>query len=274
LDYDRFRINMEFNQTLYNDPNLCTLQTCPLTWAAIDYIPNLGGNAFYLAIFAASLVVQIAFGVFYHTWAFLGAMVGGEVLEIIGYAARVELHSNPFIFNNFLMWVFTSLLSLPTLAMLAVLIKSPVYSYLICLTIAPCFFSAGIYLCFSRIVVTYGERHARFKPKTYTTIFICSDILSLVLQSVGGALADTAGSRAASQTGINIMIAGLSCQVVSLAIFFGLCADFAVQVRKEGATSHGTLVRFGISTRVFHAFLYGQSHNPPSSNESKCRVGH
>lgn len=133
--------------------------------------------------------------------------------------------------------------------------------YLICLTIAPCFISAGIYLCLSRIIVVYGEHMARFKPRTYTIIFISCDIFSLVLQAVGGALADTANNKSLSQTGINIMIAGLSCQVVSLAIFIALCGDFARRVLKNGVpSSHRALLRLlPCSVARFYAFLFGES---------------
>ncbi len=148
--------------------------------------------------------------------------------------------------------------------------------YLITLTIAPCFLSAGIYLCFSRIVVVYGEQFARFKPRTYTIIFITSDIFSLVLQAVGGALADTAlnGDSSQEQDGINIMIAGLSCQVVSLFIFMCLCADFAVRVRKSRADAREGLRRCGCGKKKFYSFLIGmsQQHLPISLNDKTAEL--
>lgn len=91
------------NATLFNDPSLCTLQTCPLDWASVHYVPTLAGNALYLAILSLVLVVQIFFGIRFRTWSFLGAVFGGEVLEIIGYAARIQMHYNPFLSNPFLM---------------------------------------------------------------------------------------------------------------------------------------------------------------------------
>ncbi|KAL8718275.1 MAG: hypothetical protein Q9225_004566 [Loekoesia sp. 1 TL-2023] len=206
-----------FNQTLLNNTDLCTLETCPLSIATVDYIPSLGGNAFYLALFSLILVLQLIFGFRWRTWSFAGAMFGGLVLEIIGYVARVQMHDNPFKSDPFLM-------------------------YIVVLTIAPCFITAAIYLSLSRIILVYGETLARFKPRTYTVIFICCDVFSLVLQAIGGALADTADSDDVQQTGINIMIAGLSFQVVSLTVFAALCADFAWSVwRKGGDVSRGTL---------------------------------
>ena len=130
--------------------------------------------------------------------------------------------------------------------------------YLICLTIAPCFLSAGIYLCLSRIIVVCGEHHARFKPKTYTIIFISCDVFSLVLQALGGALADTAKPKSSLlHTGVNIMIAGLAFQVISLTIFMLLCGDFARRVIKHGASPRDALRKFGCSRGRFHGFLAG-----------------
>jgi hypothetical protein len=60
---------------------------------------------------------------------------------------------------------------------------------IVCLTIAPAFLAAGIYLCLSRIVVTFGAQNSRIKPKDYPRIFIPCDVLSLVLQAAGGGYA-------------------------------------------------------------------------------------
>ncbi|KAL8798928.1 MAG: hypothetical protein Q9182_006275 [Xanthomendoza sp. 2 TL-2023] len=201
-----------FNQTLLENPNLCTIQTCPKELQQIDYVPSLGGNAFFLALFALILILQLAFGYRWRTWSFTGSVFGGLVLEIIGYAARIQLHDNPFKSDPFLM-------------------------YLVVLTIAPCFLTAAIYLSLSRIILIHGEHLARFKPRTYTIIFICCDVFSLVLQAIGGALADTADTHSMEQTGINIMIAGLVFQVVSLTVFAILCADFFWSVKKHGGVS-------------------------------------
>lgn len=101
------------------------------------------------------------------------------------------------------------------------------------MTIAPAFFSASIYICLGRIVIVYGETISRLRPRTYTIIFILCDLLSLVLQAAGGAITSIADADQADlgQAGINIMIAGLASQVASLALFMGLCLDFAWRVR-------------------------------------------
>lgn len=81
---------------------ICTLETCPIKDAYVEYIPSLAGNATYLSIFAILWCVQMYQGIRYRTWGFLTGMAVGGLLEIAGYLGRVLLHSDPFNFNYFL----------------------------------------------------------------------------------------------------------------------------------------------------------------------------
>ncbi|KAK5679175.1 phospholipid-translocating ATPase rsb1 [Elasticomyces elasticus] len=184
------------------DDDLCTLETCCLAQSSFLYIPSYGGNIFFAIWFGLMILPQIGLGIRYKTWGFMSAMIIGLALEVIGYAARVQLNNNPFDSDSFLM-------------------------YLITLTIAPVFISAAIYLCLTRIIVIYGQKCSRFMPGTVAVAFMTSDFLSLLLQAVGGAIADTADTHADSQIGIDIMIAGLVLQAISLAAFLLFVADFA-----------------------------------------------
>lgn len=84
-------------------PDLCTLAICPMDYAQIEYVPTLGGNAAYLAIFAVFLAAQGALVAKYRTWGFYVGMFCGLLLEVIGYAGRIGLHNNPFNFDMFVM---------------------------------------------------------------------------------------------------------------------------------------------------------------------------
>ena len=159
------------------------------------------------------------------------------------------MHSNPFLKTNFLM-------------------------YLVTLTIAPAFLSAAIYLCLARIVVVYGEDRSRFRPRTYTIIFCTADFFALLLQAVGGAIASGASSQSSvsdvlrshvilltstqTQLGINIMLAGLSCQVASLLLFASCCTEFALRV-------------YAFSRTPGHPYTSSiESTNRPNSPSSIC----
>jgi len=106
------------NDTLRENPNLCTLDTCDLTLASFTYLPTLPGNALFAGLFGIFVVGQLYLGIRHKIWGYMTAMVLGLLLEIGGYVARVLLHGKPFENNYFLI-------------------------YLICLTIAPAFLTAG-----------------------------------------------------------------------------------------------------------------------------------
>ena len=95
------------NQTLLDNPRLCTLETCDLSMASFLYIPTLPGNAIFAAIFGIYLVAQIFLGIKHKTWGYMVAMVMGLVLEVIGYIGRILLHNDPFNDDNFLMYLVT-----------------------------------------------------------------------------------------------------------------------------------------------------------------------
>lgn len=109
-------------------------------------------------------------------------------------------------------------------------------------------------------MVVYGEQNSRLKPRTYTLLFISCDFLSLLLQAAGGAIASIADTRSLEQTGINIMIAGLAFQVVSLVLFVALCSEFAWRISKLNSSTPTSSVT---ETKLFKRFLVGQSTFTP-----------
>ena len=78
----------------------------------------------------------------------------------------------------------------------------------------------------------FGVQYSRFNPKLFLILFIPSDVLSLVLQAVGGALSSTSKSSSGSKTGVNISLAGLSYQVFTLTVFAVLFVDYCVRLPK------------------------------------------
>lgn len=194
----------------------CKVGTCPVEWATIQYRPTMPGNIIYLLCFLVLLGGQLFYGIRNKTWSYMSTVSTGILLEIIGYIGRLMLHQNPFIMNNFLV-------------------------NLIPLTIAPALLTAGIYLCLGRVIVAIGSENSRLKPKMYTYVFVGFDLLSLVLQAIGGGIAATARDSKGSRNGTNIMIGGLICQVVFMAIFFVVWGDFALRTRR--AKLSGSLAR-------------------------------
>ncbi|KAE9377270.1 RTA1-domain-containing protein [Stipitochalara longipes BDJ] len=187
----------------------CTVDLCSLKYASLDYVPNAGSNFLLAIIFAFFLLTQLFFWVWRRTHSFSFAMCCGLILEILGYLARVIMKNNMFSQTPFLIQI-------------------------ICLTIAPVFFTAAIYLTLARVIMHYGPQNSRLTPKTYTITFMCSDFIALVLQSAGGGIADSSGLSSSTRNGgVHLMVAGLSFQVLSILIFMGLCAEFFWRVKND-----------------------------------------
>lgn len=142
---------------------------------------------------------------------------------------------------------------------------NPTLRYIVTLTIAPAFFAAAIYLCLGRIIVVYGDHISRFTPRTYTLTFIGCDVLSLVFQAVGGALASAANTQKDLQTGVDVMLAGLGLQVASMSLFIVLSAEFAwrvYQTKQELNPAHVGLRE----SKLFKFFLFGRFPTPPTAH--------
>ena len=150
---------------------VCTLKTCSVAkYGWVRYQPSIPGNTFFLTIFILVLFAQIYLGIRHRTTGVTISFCLGIMMEIIGYIGRIMIHNDPFRKDYFLI-------------------------YLIDLTIGPTLIAAGIYLCMARIVVVYdGGRLAvsRWKPRSYTLVFLGWDFVSLLLQAIGGAIASLA----------------------------------------------------------------------------------
>lgn len=148
-------------------------------------------------------------------------------------------------------------------SLLATFVRLTGFSNLIPLTIAPALLTAGIYLCLGRVITVVGSENSRLKPKWYTYIFVGCDLLSLVLQAIGGGMAATGKDAKASRKGADVMIGGLICQVISMAFFLVVWGDFALRARR--AKTSGSLSRTQPplydslrATRTFHWFQWSK----------------
>lgn len=192
LNYCHNNITQIFYDGVIRKSADCDLSHCSLLVSHWGYLPNKPGNYFFIVFFFLILLAHIPLGIWKRTWGPLAAITIGCMFEGVGTIGRIMAANSPFAFNPFLI-------------------------YIIFLTIGPAFLSAAIYLCLSRIVVLYGESNSRFKPSTYSLVFMISDLVCLILQGAGGAAATLAkDDKDKAQKGINVMIAGLAWQVSTL----------------------------------------------------------
>lgn len=110
------------------------------------YRLSLPANATFLGLFGIFLIAYLViFAVTRRGLGFTVALTLGVICEILGYAGRVMSWQNQWNENGFLMQIC-------------------------CLTIAPAFMAAGVYLCLRRIVYAFGPENSRIPPEYYTRI--------------------------------------------------------------------------------------------------------
>ncbi|KAH7112748.1 RTA1 like protein-domain-containing protein [Dactylonectria estremocensis] len=184
-----------------------------------QYRVDMAPNAAFLAVFGASMIGYIVtWIVARYSTAFNVAILLGLICEVLGYAGRIMSADNPWSENGFLIQIC-------------------------CLTIGPAFMAAGIYLCLRRIVSAFGPENSRLPPEYYTRIFIPCDVISLILQALGGGMASVAShNKESPDAGSNIMIAGLAFQVITIVGFILASTDFALRtVRRHRALGDSAL---------------------------------
>ncbi|KAI1809983.1 parasitic phase-specific protein PSP-1 [Poronia punctata] len=177
----------------------CTLDTCPVEYSILGYRPSLAASITFIVLHLLLLAVHFFLGLRLKAWWFASCMILGCAANIVGYAARILLYYDPFNFNSFLIQI--------------VFVGS-----------APVFYTAAIYVTMARTVEYFDASLSRIKPKLYYIIFIGCDILALVLQAAGGALSSI--GDAPSGVGVDLALAGLVFQVVTMVVFSALLADY------------------------------------------------
>jgi hypothetical protein len=81
-----------------------------------------------------------------------------------------------------------------------------------------------------------GRSTSPISERAYLLIFCTCDVLSLVIQAVGGGMAATAINATPARNtalGTNIMVGGIIFQLVSVTVFTGFFGIFLYRVRKE-----------------------------------------
>lgn len=168
----------------------------------IGYYPTISANAVPAIIFLVALLIQVVIGIRRRTWSYLVALGIGSLFEAAGYGGRVSLHKNPYSSGGFKLQI-------------------------ICLTVAPAFIAAGLYLNLKHMVLVFGPHLSLLKPALYTYIFIGCDIFSIVLQAAGAGLA-AAGTNVTAAS--DIILGGLSFQVFTMLVFGLMSAFFFLKV--------------------------------------------
>jgi len=183
---------------------------CPVSNTTYGYAPNLGGNAFLLAVFAICAITQFVFAIRYRLPTFGIAVTIGCVGEAIGYAGRIILHYNAYSQTGFKIQI-------------------------VCLILSPSFLAGGLYLTLKHLVLHFGPEKSLIKPQLYTWIFIGFDVFSILTQAAGGGIA-AGNDESLLKIGDDVIIAGIAIQIATMVVCVILAVDFAIKIHKKRKT--------------------------------------
>jgi hypothetical protein len=177
--------------------------------SAYGYRPSVALNSILLALFIVALVASTTQTIIYRSW-WIVPLIIGLMFEVGGYTARVYATSKPERLFQ----------------------KDPFLAQLVLLVIAPALFSAVNYTVLGFLVDRGGKQSSALGGRhgLFTIIFVTCDVISLVIQSVGGAMASIADDKGESTApGTNTMVAGIAFQTVTMAIFLLLFVEYIVK---------------------------------------------
>ncbi|KIM85171.1 hypothetical protein PILCRDRAFT_817160 [Piloderma croceum F 1598] len=153
-------------------------------------------------------------------WLFPTVVLCG-LAECLGWSARLWSSQNPPLLTPYLIQISATI-------------------------IAPTPLVAANFIILGKIINKLGSRYSRLSAKWYTIIFCSCDVVSLVVQAVGGATASTAVSNNDDPAnGGHIMLGGIGFQMVSITVYVICAIEFFVRFWKNKPvrgddTSHKT----------------------------------
>ncbi|KAI0132429.1 RTA1 like protein-domain-containing protein [Xylariales sp. AK1849] len=227
------------NSTGHYSTRRCTEVSalCPVEATLLGYYPNLGANAFLSAGFGICLIGLLGVGAWKKTWGYSIALIAGCGLELAGYIARTQLHSNPW--------------------------NQSAFETQICaIILAPTLICISIYLTLKHVTLSINPALSRIHPRLYPIFFVPADVSCLILQAIGGGMAASAGPDNAELllAGDRMIIAGIALQVVIL-LFFGITSlDYLRRAKKWLETDQKNPEAVALwHDKKFRMFLYGVS---------------
>ncbi|KAK6465517.1 RTA1 like protein-domain-containing protein [Scheffersomyces coipomensis] len=190
----------EITEAIFN----ATLNLISLDREANLYSSDLSkvANLLMAVIFAIILIWQASLCIWSKHFYFGFCFICGTGLEFAGYFARFLAVGDYVNYDKFLCQI-------------------------ICLTLAPAFLMAGIYLLLAQLIVLHGRQYSILKPMWFSYVFIVCDLASLIIQAAGGCVAGIALNDFRNTAfGTHIMVGGIGFQVLSMSLFLIFLFDF------------------------------------------------
>lgn len=177
-------------------------ERCPVELSLYGDYFNLGACIFFVVAHTLLLIAQSYLAWKSRAWSFAVYLGIGTIFEIMGYAARIALAKNPWIYDAFVI-------------------------QLVMLILAPTLVAASISITFKHLVLWYGPEWSFLKPVLYPWVFVGTDFISIFIQAAGGAISAVAtggetDNKSLLDVGSGMLVAGVIFQLINMVFCGGL----------------------------------------------------
>ncbi|KAG1849235.1 RTA-like protein, partial [Suillus subluteus] len=180
------------------------------------YVPTEWICVLFVVLYSISAALHLGQALKYKLWWMIPTVTFAGLLEILGWSARLWSSRNPRLLMHYEMQIVGTI-------------------------IAPTPLVAANFIILGKVITQIGSQYSRLTPKIYTIIFLCFDVVCLIVQAVGGASAVHAASTKTNATmvctsshvsqGMNIMLGGIAAQLFAIVIYVTLAAETLLRLR-------------------------------------------
>ncbi|KAJ6481507.1 RTA1-like protein [Mycena vitilis] len=177
-----------------------TLALSPYGYTPIEYVCVI-----FVVLFALSTLTHVGQATRYRMWWLFPTAILSGVLETIGWGGRLWSSTAPQIFTAYEIQI-------------------------VCTIMGPTPLAAANFIILGHIIKRLGPIYSRLSPRLYTTLFLCCDIVSLVVQAIGGGAAAGAVNRHRNPAkGGHIMLGGIAFQMATITVYVLCAGEFLVR---------------------------------------------
>ncbi|KIK58627.1 hypothetical protein GYMLUDRAFT_45229 [Collybiopsis luxurians FD-317 M1] len=174
-----------------------------------NYIPTEYVAIIFVTLFGISTALHTGQAIYSRTWWAFPTIVFAGILEIMGWSARLWSSISPLLLGPYEMQLTLTIL-------------------------APTPFVAGNFVILGNMIKLLGPQYSRIPPRWYSIIFCSFDLISLIIQAVGGGLAATAAGQGKDPTpGGHIMLGGIVFQMATITIYVFCASEFFTRFLKD-----------------------------------------